>query len=210
MSKQIIVIGAGDHAKVVINTLKLIGADILGLTDKDTALHGTDVLGYPVLGGDEVLADKKKENVDLVLGIGSTAPGEIRQRVFGQLINAGYSFATCIHPSAVIAPDVVCGAGTQIMAGVIVNPGTEIGINTILNTRASIDHDCKIGDHVHIAPGVVLAGTVSIGNQSHIGVGASIIQNIKVGNAAMVAAGATVIRDVAASTRVGGTPAQAF
>ena len=94
------------------------------------------------------------------------------------------------------------------MAGAVIQPGTRLGVNTIVNTRASIDHDCIIGDHVHIAPGAVLSGEVRVGNCSHIGCGATIVQGVKLGEATVIGAGAVVLKDVPDGTTVVGVPAR--
>jgi bifunctional N-acetylglucosamine-1-phosphate-uridyltransferase/glucosamine-1-phosphate-acetyltransferase GlmU-like protein len=93
------------------------------------------------------------------------------------------------------------GEGTQLMAGVIVQPGTVIGENVLLNTRVTVDHHCRIGAHVHVAPGAILCGEVQLAERVFIGAGAILIQGVAVGASAQVAAGATVVRNIAAGTR---------
>ena len=122
----------------------------------------------------------------------------------------GYDFSTVIHPSAVVTSDVILGEGSQGMSGEVIQPGSHIGCNTIINTRASVDHDCIIGDHVHISPGVTLSGGVDIGAGSHIGTGATLIQGISIGCGCLVAAGAVVVKDITDGEMVRGVPARGF
>jgi UDP-perosamine 4-acetyltransferase len=210
MSENILIIGAGGHAKVLLNALQLSSVNVLGLTDSDPTKHGSSILGCPVLGDDTMIDAYDLTDVRLIIGIGSIETGSARQDAFERFQANGFTFSNCVHPSASVAPDVKLAPGSQVMAGVIIQPGCVIGMNSIINTRTSVDHDCQIGDHAHIAPGAVLAGTVTVADHAQIGIGASIIQGVHIGEAAMIAAGATVIRDVPARTRVGGTPAQAF
>ena len=204
----VIIIGAGGHAKVLAGLLIATGATVLGLTDAEPARHGEHVLGLSVLGGDDVIDAHAPENVQLVVGVGTTRPAPARRHIYETFAARGYGFARCIHPSAWVSPDAEIADGAQIMAGAIVQPGAHIGINAIVNTGASVDHDCRIGDHVHIAPGAVLGGTVHIGTGAHVGTGAVIIENRSVGADAMVCAGACVVHDVADGARVGGVPAK--
>jgi UDP-perosamine 4-acetyltransferase len=208
LSRPIIVIGAGGHAKVVIHALRDIGAEVIAAVDTDARLHGTEIAGVPVIGGDEAIESHPPGTVHLVNGVGSVSTPEIRRAVFVRLVAQGYEFAGLIHPSAVIASDVKPGQGSQIMAGAVVQPGTLIGANSIINTRASVDHDCRIGDHVHIAPGATLSGEVTVGEGSHIGTGASVIQGIFIGDRSVVGAGAAVIGDVPDGVTVTGVPAR--
>ncbi|MGJ3259923.1 MAG: acetyltransferase [Rhodospirillales bacterium] len=204
----VIIIGAGGHGKVVAGLLQAAGAKVIGLTDNDTALHGGEVLGYPVLGGDSVIDGHAPDMVELTVGVGSTAPGSSRKKIYDGFAARGYRFRTCIHPAAWVSADAELGDGTQVMAGAVIQPGCAIGENAIINTRASIDHDCHIGAHAHIAPGAVLGGEVSVGVSTHVGIGATVIEDLTIGAGAMIAAGACVVADVGDGTCVAGVPAR--
>ncbi len=207
MSRPIIVIGGGGHAKVVIHALRAAGAEVIAAVDKDESLHGTTIAGIPVAGGDEALEGHPPEAVHLVNGVGSVSTPEIRKAVFERFGARGYAFAGLVHPSAVVADDVETGEGSQVMAGAVVQPGARLGRNVIINTRASVDHDCRIGDHVHIAPGATLSGEVTVGEGSHVGTGASVIQGVSIGAGCVIGAGAAVTGDVPDGATVTGVPA---
>lgn len=206
--RPIIVLGAGGHGKVLIDALIARGAPLIGITDPDEKLHGLRLLGIPVLGADDTVADHGADDVVLVNGIGSTWFSDSRRVLYDRFVDAGYTFRTVVHPSAVISPDAEIADGVHIMAGAVVQAGCKISVNSIVNTQSSVDHDCVIGAHVHIAPGAVLGGDVTVGEGTHIGAGATVIQNIGIGAGALVAAGATVVLDVPAGARVAGTPAR--
>jgi UDP-perosamine 4-acetyltransferase len=208
MSRPVIIIGGGGHAKVLVEALRASSVAMLGITDADPAKHGTSVLGAAVLGGDDVLERHAPGTVLLVNGLGSVARPAARAALFDALKAKGYVFATVVHPSAVVASDAVLGEGAQVMAGAVIQPGCTIGENVVINTRAAVDHDCFIGPHVHVAPGVTLSGGVRIGGGSHIGTGAAVVQGVTIGKRCLVAAGAVVIADVAEGATVGGVPAK--
>src|SRR5699024_378697 len=109
------------------------------------------------------------------------------------LMEAGFSITTLIHPSAIIATEVEIGIGTVIMAGVVVNSSTRIGNGVIINTSASVDHDNVIEDFVHLSPGVRIAGTVKVGKQSWLGIGSTIINNIVISEKTIIGAGAVIV-----------------
>jgi sugar O-acyltransferase (sialic acid O-acetyltransferase NeuD family) len=208
VTKPVLVLGAGGHAKVLVDALLACGTQVLGLTDADAARHGSLVLGLPVVGNDEAVLKHPAADILLVNGIGGVRGEALRREVFERFLRSGYGFATVVHPSAVLARAVGLGEGAQVMAGVIVQAGATIGRNAIINTRASVDHDCIVGDHVHIAPGVTLSGAVTVGDGAHVGTGASVIHSIRIGAGSVVAAGAVVIRDVPDGARVAGIPAK--
>jgi acetyltransferase-like isoleucine patch superfamily enzyme len=94
------------------------------------------------------------------------------------------------------------------MANATVNPFSRIGKGCIINTSSSVDHDCWLGDGVHISPGAHLAGCVNVGQLSWLGIGCCVKQQIHVGQRVTVGAGATVVSDVMDGLTVIGTPAK--
>lgn len=208
MNLPVIVLGAGGHAKVLIEALLASSAVIAGIVDPDPALAGIAILGVPMLGDDDVVAEFPSSEIQLVNGLGSVGLPLVRLQLFERFKALGYDFATVVHPSAIVASDVVLGEGAQIMAGAVIQPGSRIGINSIVNTRSSVDHDCIIGDHVHIAPGVTLSGGVKTGTGCHIGTGATVIQGITIGPDSVIGAGALVICDIPAKVTAFGIPAK--
>lgn len=178
MSLPVIVLGAGGHARVLLDALKLRKKKILGVTDMRPSQVDKKRTRAELLGTDNAVFSYDPKRVLLVNGLGSVGVPSARAELYRKFAKRGYRFLQLVHPSAVIAPDVVLGEGVQVMAGAVVQTGTVIGDNVIINTKASVDHDCRIGSHVHIAPGVVLSGGVTIGDKSHIGTGAVIVQAV--------------------------------
>lgn len=160
--KKIIVIGGGGHAKVVISIIKkLNNFDIIGYTDIE---NNSDILGVEYLGNDEILEELflNKNIKNAAIGIGQIKNVESRKETIEKLLKIGFEFPVIISPNAVVNEDVKLGEGTVVMDGVIINSGAFIGDFSIINTKTSIDHDCKIGDYVHIAPGVTISGALKL------------------------------------------------
>ena len=83
-----------------------------------------------------------------------------------------------------------------------------MGCHAIVNTCASVDHDCLIGDFTHVCPGVHLGGNVHVGQDSWIGIGSQVIQGVRIGSNVLAGAGSTIIRDVPDNAVVMGSPAR--
>lgn len=192
----VVVVGAGGHGRVLIDALLSCGTPILGLCDPGLDPASPGPFGLPVLGGDDVLPSLSRSEIQLVNGIGSVRNLSARAGLFERLKAGGFSFASVIHPSAIVSRSARLGEGVQIMAGTVVQCDSVIGDNSILNTRSAVDHDCRIGHSVHIAPGCTLSGGVTVGDHSHIGTGAVIIQGITIGQSCLIAAGTTVYRSL--------------
>jgi len=210
MAVKVVGLGAGGHAKVVMEILCCHESyELIGLLDPKPELQGKSVLGVPVLGDDDLLPALKRRGVcHFFVGLGSIGDIRPRQRLFEMALQCGMKPVDAIHPQAVISPSAVLGEGVTIMAGTVINACARLGVNVIVNTGAIVEHDCVVGDHVHIATGAQLASTVQVGNGAHIGAGATVLQCVRIGENALVGAGAVVIRDVPPGVIVVGCPAR--
>jgi sugar O-acyltransferase (sialic acid O-acetyltransferase NeuD family) len=191
----LIVVGGGGHGRVVLEALRSAGSEVRGVVDHDRAVATLLPKGVPWLGDDAALAAFPPTHYSLVNGVGGIGDGK-RRAIFEKLREQGYVFAPVCHASAVVSHGVEVGEGAQIMAGAVLQPCIRIGVNAIVNTRASIDHDCIIGDHCHVAPGAVLCGGVIVAEDTLIGPGAVVIQGVRIGRGATIGAGAVILRDV--------------
>jgi len=213
MMQPVIILGAGGHARVLVDILRIDGREIIGVLDNKRILDGKEFLKLSILGDDDFLLVSNNylpEDVELVNGIGSVNIPVRRKEVFIKFKQKKYVFATLVHAKAIIARDVCIGEGSQIMAGAILQSGSCIGENVIINTGASLDHDCIIGAHVHIAPGAVISGGVVVGEQTHIGVGAVIIQGVNIGKNVVIGASALVLRDIPDGITIVGVPGKSM
>lgn len=201
MSKKLVIIGAGGHGKVVANIAKLNGYDVIVFLDDDT---GKTMCGlYPIVGTSQDINQYK--NNDFIVGIGNNV---IRRNITLQLLKEHYNVVTLIHPTAVIDETVQMGKGSVVMANVVINADTIVGIGCIINTSSSVDHDCIIRDFVHVCPGCHIAGGVTIGDNTWIGVGSSIINNVNIIKDCMIGAGCVIINDILESGTYVGIPSK--
>jgi UDP-perosamine 4-acetyltransferase len=204
MKSAIVVIGARGHAKVVIDVLRDMGERVdccVGAADSpDTCL------GVRVLKGDDYLWALRDNG--LTRAIVAVGANEVRERLAGEVERAGFELVSAISPRAVIAPSATIGRGVAIMPGVVVNAETVVEDLVILNTAATVDHDCRIGRAAHVAPQCALAGHVSVGAGSLLGIGCTVIPGIRIGRQVTVGAGSVVIADVPDGATVVGVPAR--
>ncbi len=203
----ILVVGAGGHAKVVLDVLRAAGREIAGVTDPHLPMGGL-FEGVPCLGDDGAWEDLFRSGLRTAF----VALGDNRRRrdAGAELRALGFELANAIHPSAILSPSTQLGTGIAIMPGAVVNASTTIGDDAILNTSATIDHDGRIGAGAHVAPGCHLAGYVTVGEGALIGVGSAVGRGrpVSIGAWARVGTGSVVFRDVAPGTTVAGNPAR--
>lgn len=201
MSKQVIVIGASGHGKVVADIVLKCGDTLLGFLDDNETLPA-EIIGIPVLG--KVSDYAKYAEAFFIIGIGNSA---VREKIAGQL--GDVHWYTAIHPSAVVsARDTQIGKGSVVIANAVINPSAHIGEHCIVNTSAVVEHDNRVGDFSHISVGAKLGGTVTVGEHTWIGIGATVINNITICDHCMIGAGAVVIHDIKESGTYVGVPAR--
>lgn len=197
LMKRLLMIGASGHGKVVADIARRSGyQEIVFLDDNPEVKQCGE---YPVVG---TCRQANELEGDVVVAIGSA---KARRRIQHSIDPA--RIVTLIHPSAVVSGAQI-GRGTVVMAGAVVNPGTVIGEGCILNTSSSVDHDCRIGDYVHIAVGAHVAGSVAIGDETWIGAGATVSNNVSICGKCMIGAGAVVVKDIAEPGTYVGVPAK--
>ena len=209
MSTETVIIGSGAHARVVYDILLAAGEaeSVTVFVDVEgKGLAGGSLAGKPVLPGLAELEDyMKNHDVAAVLGHGNNSR---RKALMGWLDDRGAKTRSAIHPRTVISPEVEIGTCTTVSAGAIILTGSRIGRGVIVNTAATVDHDCVVGDFVQLAPGSHLAGRVTVNDEAFVGIGAVVIQNLTVGRACVIGAGAAVVRDAPEETLVIGVPAR--
>ena len=206
MSLPIVLLGAGGHGRVLLDILLQQSYEVLAIADP--AFKKIQSLTNIPLIDDQAVVKYSPDEVLLVNGLGSVGDTGKRQHLYEYFKTRGYKFATVTHASAVISPRTELGEGVQVMAGAIVQTSVNIASNSIINTKATVEHDCTVGAHVHIASGAILCGGIQIGDGAHIGAGATIIQGLSIGKRSIVGAGAVVIKDMPEAAVVVGVPAR--
>ena len=192
MPKDVIIIGAGGHARVIADIIKKSGDEIVGFLDDNADIQGKTIFdGKIVLGDTSEESVKKYSDCYFIIGIGSNRVRKIISEKYSNL-----KWYTAIHPNAIIGSNVEIGEGTVLMAGTVINIGTKIGKHCIVNTCSSLDHDNLIEDFVHISPGAHLAGTVKVMKCTWICTGVTVINNITIEKNNIIGAGSVVIKDI--------------
>jgi acetyltransferase EpsM len=201
--------GAAGHALVVADIVRMRGEhDIVAfLDDVNPDRKGRPFAGASIVGGRDELANLRAQGVeDVVLAFGD-CPGRLRLAEFVR--QQGFSLVTLVHPATTIAVDAVIGPGCVIVAGSVINPRARLGANVIVNTGATVDHECVLDDAVHLGPGVHLGGRVTVGTAAWVGIGAVVKDGVRIGAGSIIGAGAVVLDDIPAGVVAYGTPARA-
>ena len=203
VKEKIVLIGGGGHARSVVDAIERMGAyDIVGFVDADPT---TSYKNYRTIGSDEDLGRIYESGVRFAaICVGFLGNSTLREKLYDRAKTIGFSLPAIIDPSSEIAGDTSIGEGSFIGKLAVVNSNARLGIMTIINTAAIIEHDCCVDDFSHVAVNATLCGDVSVGRAVLIGAGSVVIQGVSIGSKALVGAGAIVLTDVAEDQRAVG------
>jgi len=207
---RIVIWGAGGHAKVLADLARVCGHEVVGHVDLDPARVGEQAEpgGARVLCTEPEfkrwLGDPRRNFDALVVAIGNNQTRLAAVNAYKNVIE----LPVLVHPSASVSASCTLGAGSVVLANVVVNATACIGVAAILNSGCVVEHDCILGDGVHISPNATLAGGVHVGSLSWVGAGATVIETVRIGERVIVGAGTVVLRDVASGLTVVGCPAR--
>ncbi len=203
-------LGAGGHAKVVIDAVRLDRRyQVIGLTDPNRELHRGRIMGVDVLGDDCLLSQLFEQGARAAfVGVGTYAGTAVRAKLYRFAAGLGYRFPTIVHPAATVSTAATLGPGCVVLAAAVINAEAHVGVNAIINTGAIVEHDCQVGDHAHVATGARLAGNVWLDEGALVGAGATVLPGVRIGAGAVVGGGAVVTRDVCDGAVVVGVPAR--
>lgn len=202
-TEPIYVIGAGGHAKVVVDALLAAGVafDRIAVSDNNPALEGTSMLGRSVRTP-AVRTEMRDGYFHVAIG-----NAQVRALLHEQLIALGARPVSVVHPASIVAPSARVGEGVFIAARAIIGPDASLACAVIVNHGAVVDHDCQVGEFSHIAPNATLAGAVHVGAGVLVGAGANILPGMRIDDNAVVGAGAVVNRNVMGGHTCVGVPA---
>jgi UDP-perosamine 4-acetyltransferase len=201
---HIVLAGAGGHARVVADAVKVCGeVRAFSVRDDDPSRVGDQLGGVTV--HIPIVVPGESSGLYCHIAIGDN---RARFNVAKKATAAGMLLTSIVHPRATFSPEATIGKACFLAAGSIVGPGAQIGDGSIVNHGAVVDHDCELGAWVHVAPGAILGGNVILEDGVLIGAGAVVLPGVRIGAWAVVGAGAVVTKDVAASACVLGVPAR--
>ncbi|ABP33535.1 acetyltransferase [Polynucleobacter asymbioticus] len=201
--RPLVILGAGVHAVSVANVALSAGYEIECFVDRNK--KGSNLLGYSII--DKLDELNILDGFSFAIAVGDNA---LRERIYKELLSeaSDLHFPSLVHSSAVISFFAEIGEGVVVMPKAVIGPNSKVGRFCLINTQASIDHDCVMLDYSSIAPAVSTGGGVTIGLRSAVSIGATIKHGVKIGDDCVVGASSYLNKDLASNQVAYGIPAK--
>lgn len=208
--QRFIIWGSAGHAKVLADIVAQQGGLVEALFDNNAEAQAIRK-DIPLIIGEQGflqwLATVNPADYRALVAIGG-GRGEDRLQLQRLLNSHGVQTSVIQHQSASVSPTASIGAGTQILAQSVVAAEASLGEACIVNHRSSVDHECVIGNGVHLAPGTTLCGCVEIGDFTFVAAGSCVLPRVRIGAGSMIGAGSLVTRDIPEGVVAYGRPAR--
>jgi len=193
---EIILIGAGGHAKACLDVIELEGRyKIAGVVDNNKS-NSFKLFGYSIIGTDDDLPQLREKYENVLISVGQIQSSLVRTNLFKLLLDLNYQLPVIVSPRAYVSSKSKIDMGTIVMHDAIINANAQIGKNCIINNKALIEHDASIGDHCHIATRATINGSVEIGSECFIGSGVVTNQSISIGKKCVIGSGAVIKKNI--------------
>ena len=199
--EKVFLIGAGDHAKVVLSTLEACGMGCLGIYDDNEELRGQTLWCLPILGKIEDMPDTPE-----TMAIIAIASNSVRRSIYERFKNV--CWPVCIHPLVCVDSSVRLGAGTVVLSGAIVESDASVGRQSIVNSGSFVGHDAKIGNFCHLAPRSAIGNGSVLEDDVLVGMSATVRPYTKIFRGATAGMGSLVMKNIGPGGTYVGQPAK--
>lgn len=206
MVKDLIVVGTGGWD--VIPLIEDINSackqfNLIGFLEKDELKHGTELFGYPIVGGDDLLLTEFKHCSVINNVMHTTRAHEVVSKTLEEKYGM-HDFPNLIHPS--INPKFFSiGRGNILYKGAFIGMGAKIGDFNIIE-RATIGHETIIGN-CNLLATCLVGSRCRIGNYNLIGNSATVANNVRMEDDNEIGTGAVLIKKIKSGKHMMGNPA---
>lgn len=190
MYKHLIIVGSGGHGQAVADLALSLGEfEKVSFVD-DSFPDNKKALNLPIIGKVNSLFNSSFEFDACIVAIGNNA---LRSKLVNKISNQCLPLITLIHPNSWISDYAKVDLGVVVMVGAIVGTNVKLGLGTLVNANATIDHDCILDDFAHIGVGVSLAGGTKVGKAAWLQAGCCAGYNVEIGDKESIPPGTVVV-----------------
>tara|TARA_Y100000588_G_C14195902_1_gene900179 strand:+ start:742 stop:1413 length:672 start_codon:yes stop_codon:yes gene_type:complete len=194
--KKLIIIGTGPQAQIARDYFADYSSyEIIGFACHSDFKESDSIYGLPLMVIEELLDNCSPDKTEAFVAIGYKNMNKIRQAVYEEIQNLGFSLASFIHPRATISDTAEFGDNVFVFEENTIQSYVKIGSNTVLWSGNHIGHHSVIGNHCFISSHVVVSGSCKIGNNVFVGVNATFHDSLSIADECLVGAGTLITKN---------------
>jgi sugar O-acyltransferase (sialic acid O-acetyltransferase NeuD family) len=204
MSTLVVVAASGLAREALAVPGALEAFDDVVVLDDDVGRWGGELAGHPVLEGGLERVTTLPDSEALVC-VGS---GRGRRAVVTRLATLGvHRYTSVRHPSVSVPPGCTVGAGSILLAGVVLTCDVRVGRHVVAMPHVTLTHDDVVEDFATLCAGVSLGGDVRVGEAAYLGMNSSVRERVVVGRGSTLGMGAALVTDLPDGETWVGVPA---
>jgi sugar O-acyltransferase (sialic acid O-acetyltransferase NeuD family) len=209
MSKQVVIFGTGDFARIADVYLSRDSPnEVVAFTANERYITNLELRGRKVVPFEQLEKTHPPDQYAMFVAVGFSQVNKARAEVYQACKQRGYELISYICSKAIQWGEIEVGDNSFIFEANVIQPFVKIGNNVVLWSGNHIGHDTTIGDHCFIASHAVISGNVKVGPYCFIGVNATVRDGVTIGPECVIGAGALILKDTAPQSVYKGTAAE--
>lgn len=207
--KPLVIFGATDNAAVAHHYFTNDSPyKVAAFTADKDYIQESAFCGLPLVDFDQVAALYPPDKYDMFVAVGYSQMNQVRAQKCKESKAKGYKLVSFISSKAYIAASVTLGENCFILENNSIQPFVKIGNHVTLWSGSLVAHHSSIGDNCFIACQAVISGRVQVGENCFIGNNATLRDHIIIGKHCVIGAGALVVKDTQENGVYVGHPAE--
>lgn len=193
--KEVVILGVGNVAKLVHFFLTHDSEyTVVAFAIHSAYKNGSTYLDLPIVEFENVENTYPPDKYDMFVAIGAQERNELREKVFNEAKDKGYTLISYISSKAEYWPDLIYGENVFIIQATSIEPFVKIGNNVaLIGTR--IGQNVKIEDNCFISTATI-GSDVHVCKNAFIGINAMVNPYIRIGTKSIIGGGSIIIKDV--------------
>jgi sugar O-acyltransferase (sialic acid O-acetyltransferase NeuD family) len=193
--EKIILFGASEGSKLMYHSLLHDSSfEVIAFTVDSKYLNEKEYCGLPVVPFEQVQDIYPPNEYGMLITVLANEMNMLRARKYHEAKEKGYTLISYIHPTSIVACDMITGDNCFISEGVIVRPNVKVGNDTIIMPGVYIGHDTVIEEHSFVASRAVIMGAVTLKSFTVIGPNATIMEQLTIGSECLIGGGAVILK----------------
>lgn len=209
MPQDLIIIGDGETAQLACEYFTH-DSDmrVAGFAVEEKYRKAERLCGLPVVPLEAMEQRFPPRDYRAFVAISYTQLNRVRARIYRQLKDRGYAFASYVSSRAFVWRTARIGENCFILENNVIQHGVVIEDDVFLWSGNHVGHQTRIREDTYIASHAVISGFCDIGESCFVGVNATFNDKIRVARDGVIGSGAVVVRDTEPGRVYVGNPAK--